>query len=158
MSSKGGAIGKQVVYRMGGKALLGGSPQARNIVMWLIAHELAHVWQNNVTRGGIGGNEAWVHEGGAEAIALAGLRGSGLFTQAEADARADRSMRDCEALKGSVDTYRGIYACGFKRFTDYQVDIFSLWKSMMETTEASGAVYSGAMIEAIRAKPDYIRK
>jgi hypothetical protein len=63
-----------------------------------------------------------------------------------------------EALKGSVETYRGEYGCGFKRFTDYQTDILSFWKSMMETTEASGAVYSGAMIEAIRTKPNYTRR
>jgi hypothetical protein len=150
VSLKGGAIGQQVVYRLGGEALLRGSPRARKVLMSVIAHELAHIWQNNVVRGGIGADEAWVHEGGAEAIALAGLRGSGLFSQADADADATKSIQDCEALKGSVDTYRGVYACGFKRFTDYRMDIFALWKSMMETTEATGAVYSGAMIEAIR--------
>jgi hypothetical protein len=153
LSLKGGAIGKQVVYRLGGKALLRGSPQVRSMFKELIAHELAHVWQNNVTRGGIGENEAWIREGGAEAIALAGLRGSGLFNQAEADAYETKLTQECEALNGSVDNYRGIYACGFKRFTDYHMDIFSLWKSMMETTESSGAVYSGSMIEAIRQKP-----
>jgi hypothetical protein len=150
LSTKGGAIDKQVVYRLGGKALLRGSPQAKKIVMELIAHELAHVWQNNVARGGIGGGEAWVHEGGAEAIALAGLRGSGLFNDVDADAYATKLIQECAALNGSVDNYRGFYACGFKRFADYQLDIFSLWKSMMETTESSGAVYSGSMIEAIR--------
>jgi hypothetical protein len=150
MSSKGGAVGKQVVYRLSGKALLGGSPQVRKMLTSLIAHELAHVWQNNVARGGIGGNEPWIHEGGAEAIALAGLRGSGLFSQADADAYAARLVQECETLKGSVESYRGFYACGFKRFADYRTDILPLWKSMMETTEASGAVYSAAMIEAIR--------
>jgi len=150
LSTKGGAIGRQVVYRLGGKALLRGSPQAKRIFKELIAHELAHVWQMNVSRGGIGGNEAWVHEGGAEAIALAGLRGTGLFDPAEADAYALKLTRECEALNGSVDTYRGFYACGFKRFTGYGLDVLPLWKSMMEAAESSGAVYSSAMIDAIR--------
>jgi len=149
LSLKGGAIGKQVVYRLEGEALLRGSPQARTMLTSLIAHELAHVWQNNVAHGGIGGDEAWVHEGGAEAIALAGLRGSGLFSQADADAYAGKLIQECGTLNGSVETYRGIYACGFKRFADYRTDILPLWKSMMEATEASGDFYSGAMIEAI---------
>jgi hypothetical protein len=151
LSLKGGAIGQEVVYRIGGKALLGGSAQVRRLFKELIAHELAHVWQNNVRRGGIGGSEPWVHEGGAEAIAVAGLLRSGLFSQAEADNYSARLIRECETLNGDVDSYRGMYACGFKHFTDYRTDIFRLWKSMMDATEASGAVYSGAMIDAIRA-------
>lgn len=156
LSAKGGAIGKQVVYRMGGTALLKGSPKARSLLKEVIAHELAHVWQNNVARGGIGGSEPWVHEGGAEAIALAGLGGTGLFSQADADAYATKLIQECESLHNSVENYRGFYACGFKRFTDYQMDIFSLWKSMMETTESTGAVYSGPMIEAITKKAGFI--
>jgi hypothetical protein len=122
--------------------------------MELIAHELAHVWQNNVSRGGIGGNEAWVHEGGAEAIALAGLRGTGLFSEAEADAYAAKLIQECEALHGTVANNRGFYACGFKRFADYHLDIFELWKAMMETTDSTGSVYSSTMIEAIRRKAE----
>ena len=149
LSMKGGAVGKQVVYRIGGKALVSGSPQVRSLFKELIAHELAHVWQNNVARGGIGGEEPWVHEGGAEAIALAGLRGSGLYSQAEADAYSAKLTRECDALNDSVETYRGYYACGFARFASYKTDVFALWKAMMEATESSGATYSSAMIEAI---------
>jgi hypothetical protein len=152
LSEKGGAIGKEVVYRLGGQALLRGSPQVRSLSMKLIAHELAHVWQNNVSRGGIDGKEPWIHEGGAEAISIAGLRGSGLLSQADADAYANKLILECEGINGKVDSYRGFYACGFKRFTDYRMDIFSLWKSMMEATESSGAAYSEAMIDAIRSK------
>ena len=149
LSMKGGAVGQQVVYRVGGRALLRGSPQAQALFKELIAHELAHVWQNNVRRGGIGGGEPWVHEGGAEAIALAGLLRTGLISQADAEAYSTKLIRECEALKGAVDTYRGTYACGFKRFTDKKTDIFRLWKAMMDASEASGEVYSGSMIEAI---------
>jgi hypothetical protein len=154
LSMKGGAIDKEIVYRMGGKMLVGDSPQARRVLTELIAHELAHVWQNNVSRGGIGGNEPWVHEGGAEAIALAALRGTGLFSEAEADAYAAKLIQECEALHGTVADNRGFYACGFKRFADYHLDIFELWKAMMETTDSTGAVYSSTMIEAIRRKAE----
>ncbi len=153
LSVKGGAIGKQVVYRLEGKALMGGSPTVRQYCMELIAHELAHVWQSNVARGGIGEKEAWIHEGGAEAIAVAALRQSGLFGKDEAALYASKLIDECAALKGSVDSYRGVYACGFKRFADYDQDIFALWKAMMETSETSGEVYSTAMIDAVRQRP-----
>lgn len=152
LSIKGGLVGKQIVYRLGGKALVGGSPLVRRMAVRVIAHELSHIWQANLARGGIGGTEPWIHEGGAEALALAGLRQTGLYTRAEADAYADQLIAECNTLQGSVDSYRGHYACGFKRFMDYDKDIFALWKAMMETSEAGGAVYSTAMIDALRSR------
>lgn len=152
LSSKGGVIGRQIVYRFGGKALTAGSPAVRQRCMELIAHELAHLWQTNVARGGVGASEAWIHEGGAEAIALAALRQSGLFSDADADAYSARLLRECAQLDDSVDSYRGHYACGFKRFAGYDQDIFALWKAMIDTSEASGAVYSTPMIDALRQR------
>lgn len=153
LSIKGGAIGKQIVYRLEGKALMGGSAKVRQYCMELIAHELAHIWQTNVARGGIGEKEAWIHEGGAEAIALAALRQSGLFSEDEAALYASKLTDECASLKGSVDTYRGVYACGFKRFVDYDQDIFALWKAMMDRSETSGELYSTALIDAVRQRP-----
>lgn len=150
LATKGGVVGRQIVYRFGGKALAGGSPAVRLRCMETIAHEMAHIWQTSVARGGIGETEGWIHEGGAEAIALAGLRQSGLFSAVEADAYAARLLKECEALGGAVDSYRGMYACGYARFAADGRDIFALWKAMMAASEAGGAVYSSAMIEALR--------
>lgn len=150
LSVKGGAFDNKIVYRLGGDALLReGHPQVRRYIVALVAHELAHIWQRNVIRGGVGRDESWVHEGGAEAIAVAVLEKTGLFSKEETDAYSAKLLAECEQLKGSVDTYRGYYACGFKRFRDYHTDIFALWKNMMEMSESSGEVYSGRMIDTI---------
>jgi hypothetical protein len=150
LSIKGGAMENKIVYRFGGDALRhDGSPQVRRYIAELVAHELAHIWQRNVLRGGIGEGEPWVHEGGAEAIAVAVLEKTGLFSKEEVEAYSAKLLAECEQLKGSVDTYRGYYACGFKRYRDYDTDIFALWKKMMELSESSGQVYSGRMIDAL---------
>lgn len=150
LSVKGGAFHNKIVYRLGGDALLReGHPQVRRYIVALVAHELVHIWQRNVSRGGFSGEEPWVHEGGAEAIAVEVMEKTGLFSKEEADAYSAKLFAECEQLKGSVDTYRGFYACGFKRFRDYHTDIFALWKDMMEMSESSGEVYSSRMIDTI---------
>lgn len=81
LSMKGGAVMGQLSYRFEGKALLTDHPKKRDYVARLVAHEMAHVWQLNITRGGIGDDEPWVHEGGAEAMALDSLLQTGLLTE-----------------------------------------------------------------------------
>lgn len=152
LSMKGGAVGQQVVYRLGGKALLSESARVKTMFQELVAHELAHVWQNNVSQGGVGEDEAWVHEGGAEAIALAALAGSGLFDQDTADAFVKKRLQECDTLNGALNTYRGAYSCGFKQFMNYEMKIFSLWKCMMEIADLDGTSYSSAMIDTAREK------
>lgn len=150
LSLKGGALEKKLVFRFGGDALrLEGNPIVRRYLVEVVAHELAHIWQRNVARGGFGGDESWFHEGGAEAIALAALRATGLFSKEEADAYAAKLLAECDQLKDNVTTYRGFYACGFARFHGYPTDVLGLWKKMMESTESSGAFYSQKMIESI---------
>lgn len=152
LSVKGGVNEKQIVYRLEGKELLSGSPTVRKYIMKLIAHELAHLWQQNGARGDVGAQGPWIYEGGAEALALLALKQSGMFSPADADAFSNKLIEECRGLKGSVETYRGMYACGFKRFTDYNQDLFALWRAMIETSEAEGAVYSESIIDAVRQR------
>jgi hypothetical protein len=150
LSIKGGAFDNKVVFRFSGDALRReGHPQVRRYILALVAHELAHVWQRNGGRGGFGSDEPWIHEGGAEAIALAALEATGLFTKEESDAQAANLLAECAQLNDSVTSYRGYYACGFKRFRDYRTDVMGLWKKMMEASEASGDAYSQKMIDVL---------
>jgi len=88
-SLKGGASNGQINYRLSGKLLLSEDPviQAKLIKFAnLVAfHEMAHIWQNDVTKGGIGENAAWIHEGGAEVMAADGLLKTGLWSQLDFD-------------------------------------------------------------------------
>lgn len=149
MNVKGGTIGGGIAYRLQGRGLVDDHPKKRKYIARLVAHEMAHLWQVNLTRGGIGGNEAWVHEGGAEAIMLAALRATGILTEEEGDQYAQGLLKECVQLKDSLTVYRGLYACGFKRFNGYAMAPLPLWRAMMASSESSGEAYSEAMIRAI---------
>lgn len=157
-SIKGGALPGQVVYKLEGSDLKQDSPDGRRRLQQLVAHELAHVWQGLVARGGIGETQAWVHEGGAEALALLALRESGLWTEAQVAAQARALVAECRAAeaKRAADpaaeaTWRDNYTCGYARFADAGVDAFTVWQRLMARTEASGEPYSEAMFEAVLA-------
>lgn len=157
-SIKGGALPGQVVYKLEGSDLKQESPDGRRRLQQLVAHELAHVWQGLVARGGIGETQAWVHEGGAEALSLLALRESGLWTDEQVVAYATSLVAECRAAeaKRAADpateaTWRDNYTCGYARFADAGVDAFTMWRRLMARTEASGEPYSEAMFDAALA-------
>lgn len=147
-SIKGGAIGGDIAIRLEGGGIKTDSPKKKILLKRLLAHELAHLWQQNVERGGIGEGEDWIHEGGAEAIMLAALRDTGIITQQDADTTEKALLAECDKLQ-NVSTYRGIYSCGFKRFHDFSIPPVQLWRLMMDKTEATGDKYSEKMIRSI---------
>lgn len=150
-SMKGGAImGQgQVSYRLEGKQVLLDHPKLREYAAHNVAHEMAHVWQLAVSRGGIGGQDQWIHEGGAEAMALDALLQTGVSSEESVKAYRAKQGATCEKLSGTVDTYDGIYACGLVRFDKLGVGIVPLWRAMMAATEVKGDSYSQQMIDTI---------
>ena len=110
---------------------------------------MAHLWQTSLKRGGVGGNDPWVHEGGAEALMLAALRGTGILSEEEGERYAQRLLNECEKLQDDVTVYRGFYACGFKRFNGYAMAPVPLWRAMMNRSEETGEIYSVSMLRAI---------
>jgi hypothetical protein len=152
LSIKGGAVMGQMSYRFDGNATLVDHPKYRATVAQLVGHELAHIWQWNIARGGIGPDDPWIHEGGAEAMALDGVLQTGLWTQDAVAAYYKRQSTTCDKLGNSVDSYDGIYACGLVRFNNLGVAIVPLWRAMMQVTETTGDVYSPSMIDAIVLK------
>ena len=107
---------------------------------------------------GIGETQAWVHEGGAEALSLLALRESGLWADEQVVAHAQSLVAECRAAeaKRAADpateaTWRDNYTCGYTRFADSGVDVFTMWRRLMARTEASGEPYSEAMFDAALA-------
>ncbi|HEX5684791.1 MAG TPA: hypothetical protein VFY73_12260 [Ideonella sp.] len=146
---KGGVAGGGLAYRLQGSGLVDDHPKKRSYVARLVAHEMAHLWQINLKRGGIGEDAAWIHEGGAEALMLAAVRATGILTEEASDQHAQDLLKECDHLKGDETVYRGFYACGFKRFHGYALAPVPLWRAMMESSESSGEFYSEPMIRAI---------
>jgi hypothetical protein len=149
ISIKGGAVGGGIAYRLQGAGLVVDHPKKRALMARLVAHEMAHLWQVNLTRGGIGGDDAWIHEGGAEAIMLEAVRATGIFTEDASNQYAQDLLKECDQLKDDVTVNRGLYACGFKRFHGYAMAPVPLWRAMMASSEGSGEFYSEPMIRAI---------
>ena len=151
-SMKGGALMGQVAYTLEGEKFIGDHPKKREFAALNIAHEMAHIWQMAVTRGGMGEDQGpWIHEGGAEAMALDALLQTGLSSAEYIAAYRAKQAASCEKLNNTVETYDGIYACGLTRFDKLGVGIVPLWRSMMLATEVKGDPYSQQMIDAIVA-------
>ena len=150
-SIKGGAVLGQLSYRLDGKDMLADHPKKRALLARLVAHEMAHVWQMNVARGGVGGHDPWIHEGGAEAMALDALLHTAVESKEGVAAYRKAQSDTCERLGNSVASYDGIYACGLVRFDQAGMAIVPLWRAMIEASEAKGEVYSQGMIDAIVA-------
>ncbi len=141
----------QVLIRLEGRAALTDTPYARKRFMQTIAHEFAHLWQFDIRRSANGDNRNWIVEGGANAIAIAGLRASGLLTPRQADEYIASMLRECAKENGNVESLHGRYNCGFKRFYDLHTDIFKLWKDMMEVADWSGRPYTASLVNAFRS-------
>lgn len=152
LDMKGGALRGGIAYRLQGPGLVEDHPKKRLHVARLVAHEMAHLWQIDLARGGVGEEEAWIHEGGAEAVMLEALRSTGIFSEEAGDQYAKALLDECEQLKDDTATHRGRYACGFKRFRGYALAPVPLWRAMMARSESSGEFYSEPMIRAILAR------
>lgn len=148
---KGGVAGGGIAYRLQGRGFVDDHPKKRSYIASLVAHEMAHIWQVNLARGGIGERDPWIHEGGAEAIMLEALQATGIFTAEARDQYAQKLLAECERLKDDVASYRGFYACGFKRFNGYSIAPVPLWRALMDRSESSGEFYSEAMLRAVLA-------
>lgn len=159
-SIKGGALPGEIAFKVSGQQAAAGSEKLRGLFEQLVAHELAHVWQNLVRRGGIDDDgEAWIHEGGAQALSIAALEGSGVWSASQAQ-RFRTSLHDeCVRLRAAesngagADPSRVAYSCGYERFATLPVEPVELWKRMIAATERSGRPYSADMVaRAARAR------
>lgn len=147
LAMKGGAVGSQIAYRLAGNQLLADHPAKRAYIAQIVAHEMAHVWQQQVARGGTGDEAPWVHEGGAEAMAHDALLKTQIWSAAEGEAFVARSLKRCADEGGGFASYDGIYACGFSQFHATGLDTPQLWRTMMRLTEQTGEPYSPRMVE-----------
>jgi hypothetical protein len=154
-SFKGGATNGQINYRISGKLVLSEDPEIQakitKLVKLIAAHEMAHIWQNDVKRGGIGETSPWIHEGGAELMSADALFKTGLWSKTDYDSFIEKNTQECDRLKETENAYRYSYACGLRNFVNYKLDIPTLWKALMLETEKTGEPYSEAMVDRVVA-------
>ncbi|MFZ6642874.1 basic secretory protein-like protein [Undibacterium sp. TC4M20W] len=148
-SMKGGATNGQITFRLSGKAMLNEHPAIRQLVQKLVSHEMAHIWQENVNQGGIGEAPAWIHEGGAEAMAVDALQKTGTWTAAEASNYQQTAIANCKKVADQTDNYQYAYACGLQKFMALDSDIPLLWRKLITETEKTGRNYDESMLNEV---------
>ncbi|MFZ6745564.1 basic secretory protein-like protein [Undibacterium sp. JH2W] len=148
-SMKGGATNGQITYRLSGNGLLKDSPKARDMVKRVVTHEMAHIWQNNVSRGGIGESAPWIHEGGAEAMAMDALQNTALWTAEDVSAYQTAAIARCDKVRDQPAAYDYFYACGLQNFMQLKLAPSVVWRGLMAETEKTGQTYSEAMVDSV---------
>ncbi len=80
--SKGGSLKRQILFTLKGKRSADWAIGSPDFYPKLAAHEVLHLWQNEVWYGQLGEDTPWVHEGGADAIAHELMLRAGVYTAA----------------------------------------------------------------------------
>ena len=119
ISIKGGARPDQLLFTFKGTGTLGIIEKEPRWLPTFIAHEVSHLWQHKIWEK-LGEDQPWVHEGGAENLARAVLKQSGIFTPDEYSEEMGRLERRCVRNLNKSSVYAGgetgnskvFYNCG----------------------------------------------
>ena len=140
-----------------GRALAQETDGLRHSFSLLMAHELAHLWQESRAGERLNDREPWIHEGGAEALAVASLAESGLWSDDEALADTRCAEQRCAEERGGASLeeavadgrWGAVYPCGQALFAPYGHDLFALWAALIRAAESRGTVYSQALLDEV---------
>lgn len=152
-SINGGALPGQILFTVKGREAAAEMTRDPLRQARLAAHELLHLWQQEVWFGSLGVDRPWVHEGSAEALALEALRRTGALDPA-GYARSWREMESscAEKLERSsvhagpaAGNFDVVYPCGalFNRLAGELLDpvdpgsgLVDLWRALAGRPEA----------------------
>jgi len=156
-SIKGGAVNGEFIMMLRGRNLLEQSVSLRKMFEKLTAHELAHLWQKSMFAAGYNNQQPWIHEGSAEAMAVAALEMAGLWSRKDVTEFNKNTKKKCRQAIGSrslqeaVDSgdWSPVYPCGYGLFTSKDSTPFELWSSLIRMAEKRESIYSQSMLENI---------
>lgn len=113
------AEGRRIHVRLNGEGWRDASAEGRATLRQNLAHELAHIWQVAAYDSLL--EPRWIHEGFAEALAMAALERADMWSGSDVMAyRAAQDAQCAEVLADGPliaalerDDRRAVYACGF---------------------------------------------
>ncbi len=157
-SVKGAGLGGQFTVNLMGKDLLIGSRERELMFQKLLAHELVHNWQHAMPGGDFNPEQAWMHEGSADALAAYGLYTAGVWSAGELEDFHQQQKMSCTKSLGESSlveaaeegNWTAIYACGYLEFTEGVEDPFLLWRQLTAAAHEQGAPYTQQLLESIR--------
>lgn len=153
---QGGTLPGQVFTHFYGKAWpeLMAAPDFPNELAWFFAHEAAHLYQRQLF--GADSADAWIHEGGAEAMAALAMRASGggeafIARQIqEAEARCAKE-RAGQSVQDAINAGRfdAAYACGLllnlrldaeiRKVSPEKDGLYAVWRDYIARSAKEGA-------------------
>lgn len=149
-SSGGGVLPGQIQLRADGAAWKERSDEAFLRLFRFLAHEAAHLWNGRIIRYS-GSDDAWMHEGSADALTDRMLLELGLVDDAGYRALQADALNECRRQLGSFPlrdaskrkAFQLYYSCGnsLALFTENAVanhDLFDFWKTLIARMRASG--------------------
>jgi len=156
-SVKGGAIHGQVMMTLRGSDLLKETSGQRKMFEKHIGHELAHLWQQGTVDQGFNDEEPWIHEGSAEAMAVAALADAGLWKPEDVEKFTLEMREQCkESLGGSnlaeavgQGNWSAVYSCGYEKFNSRDPDVFDVWVALSDEARNQDIIYTQAMLDKV---------
>jgi hypothetical protein len=174
---QGGTLPDQIFIHLYGEEWAENAAQAlHDLLPWFFAHEAAHLFQQEGLAGVFNTDQAWIHEGGAEALAaLALLELGGVepgYVKNRIRSASDACAAGLTALEGEplnasaqAGAFGNYYACGLlihlaidaetRRASDGATGLFDVWTAYRARLE-SGAPATAAFAEtlATTSQPD----
>jgi hypothetical protein len=168
LSSGGGTLPGNITMTLTGADWSRESPEAREQAYYLMAHEVAHLWNGQLARNEDQPAGSWMHEGSADAVAIIMMHRLGIIDRSGFLRRVERAVNRCAvgSAAGSLVTAlrRGAgadaYNCGFLVAlwsgslvapTDTSDGVFTLWRELLRRAgSANGSYDQAAYFEALR--------
>lgn len=161
-SNGGGTLPGVIQLSAEGRAWEEESPPALLQLLHFLAHEAAHVWNGEIARYP-GREDAWMHEGSADALAERTLLELGVLDQEGLLAHQTAALNDCRlalttaALRTSVRQGRPrmAYTCGnvIALLTEARLsrgqDLFDLWRSLIRRAREADGTYDAEDYRAV---------
>ena len=161
-SSGGGTLPGLIQLSVEGRAWEKESYEAMRQLLHFLAHESAHLWNGEIAHYP-GTEDAWMHEGSADALAERALVELGVIGEPHFLDYQTRALNDCRRgltatpLRASVR--RGqpglAYACGnmiallTERSLDDRRDLFAFWRRLISRARGNGGRYEAADYTAV---------
>lgn len=119
-SMNGGAVQKEIQMKLEGQGWTDADDELIPDLFWFVAHEAAHLWNSQLVKSAEDSTHAWMHEGGATAIAHRALLDLGIINETQYHSRFEEELNRCADNLAHApvseftenDRFMAHYACG----------------------------------------------
>lgn len=115
-----------------------------------------HIWQGLPWRQtGVQYDSPWIHEGGAQALSIAGLQATALWSPDEISSYQAKLEKGCQLdpyeLQANASSLKGkaAYECGYRLFRDLALPAPLVWRRLLDAAMRTRQPYSEKMLHGL---------